>query len=299
MPATSPADLLKRMSDLELQTPDTNFIGMFYGPMGTGKTTLAVGLAQRLTKTGRILYLDSSDGWVSLNNFPDLKIGVTRLRYGSYDDIMGIAQSLQKRVKGFEDFDCIVIDEASTIAEGVLDEVIIDKHGSVTEEAEGKDYRPMGQLVMAALNKLHQTEGLHIILVAHDKERPDHRKVIITGPGFSPMLGKSIGKLMHVVGYVSNTITGSANAPVYQYLIQCQPTKLIQAKCRIGGMPVSVEVGDAVEIIAGWVDGTMSTDLNESEVFIEPLDDELPTDGTPVSDNLEEDDDEPAFVEPV
>lgn len=299
MTQTTPAQLLSRMGDLEHQTPDKDFIGMFYGPSGAGKTTFVVGLAQALTKSGRILYLDSSDGWVSLQNFPGLTSGVTRIRYGGYDDLAGIADALRKKAKGFTDFDVIVVDEMSSIAEETLDEVILDKYGDKTAEPEGKDYRPMGQLIMAALNTLHGVEGLHVILVAHDREEVDHRKVKIVMPGFPPKLRKGIQKLMHVIGYVSATVTGSEKNTEYLHTIQCQPTKLVEAKSRIGGMPLLTAFDSAVDVVSEWVSGdTFVDDTTSPEVFIEPEEDALPVEGVPLSDSYE-DDDEPAFVESV
>ena len=43
--AVTAANLLSRMADLELQTPDKLLREMLYGPPGGGKTTLAMAIA--------------------------------------------------------------------------------------------------------------------------------------------------------------------------------------------------------------------------------------------------------------
>lgn len=303
--ATSTAQLLNRMTDLEHQDVDRTFLGHLYGPPGTGKTTLALWLAQNLiTETGRIAYIDSAEGWVSLNNTPSLKQGVDRLPYDSYGDLTALADAIRRGVKGFQNIEVVVIDEIDSIADDVLVTVVREKHGtpanSQLPEIEGKDYRPMGDLMRLAI-KDFQKAGVHLILVSHDKIRKDHRKVEITGPSITPQLNTAISGLMHVVGYTSAEIRGTAAKPEYIRSIQTLPTALVQAKTRVGALAQSVKVTheEFVNIVADWVAdiSVMAADLAAPELDAELLPDELPTDGIPISDEpVTDEDDEPAFV---
>lgn len=279
MAGTSASKLLARMKELDLSDPERDFAGCIYGPIGSGKTRLSLSLAQALTQTGRILYLDSSDGWVSVSgpgkDLALLRAGVTRLRITSYADFAGIADAIHKGTKGFEEFDVVIVDEATSVADRVLDEVADDLHGDISK-LEGKDYRPAQLLYMAALNKLHDTVGLSVILVAHtreDKEGADGERVTIS-PGFSPKLGKEVAKLMHVVAYLDSTIKGSERGPEYIREIQAQPTRRINAKSRIGDMPLKLSPTDFIDRILDWVDGgSMAEDLNGPDPQVEPVED--------------------------
>lgn len=284
------------MKDLDLSEPERDFAGCIYGPIGAGKTYMALQLAQALTQTGRILYLDSSDGWVSVSGpkkeLQLLRAGVTRLRIGSYDDFAGIANALFSNAKGFEDFDVVVVDEATSVADRVIDEVAVDIHNDVTK-IEGKDYRPVQLLYMQALNKLHDTDGLSIILVAHDrvdKIGKGEDAPTIANPGFSPKLGKEVAKIMHVVAYMDSTIKGSENGPSYIRELQCQPTRRISAKSRISGMPLRLSPQQFINRVVEWVDsGTMAEDLNGPDPQVEP--------GEEVAEEEALDDDTPALDE--
>lgn len=298
---TTPAKLLARMQALAEEQITSDFTGCFYGPIGAGKTTFVVALAQALAEGERILYLDSSDGWVSLREFPSLLENVTRIRFQSLADITVLAEAIRKQSKGFEGIKVVVIDEGSSIANEVLYDVVRDKNGvgkdDMLPDIEGKDYGPMGQLYMAALNRLHAIEGLHILIVAHDAQRKDHRNVEITYPDFSPKLRKEVMKLMHVVGYVSSQIKGAGAKTEYVREVQLQPTALIQAKARFS-TPLKLDFPDTIEAIVDWVHGEQfSSDVAGPEPQVDAEEDELPTDGIPVADNPEDDDDEPAYTE--
>lgn len=298
MANTTPAKLLQRMQNLAEEQITSDFTGLFYGPLGSGKTTFIVALAQSLAEGGRILYLDSSDGWVSLRKFPGLLENVTRIRFESLADVTQIAEGIRKKSKGFEGIKVIVIDEGSSIANEVLYDVVREKNNTgkdeVLPEIEGKDYGPMGQLYMSALNRLHAIEGLHILIVAHDAQRKDHRNVELTFPDFSPKLRKEVSKLMHVVGYVTAQIKGAGANTTYVREVQLLPTALVAAKARFD-VPLKADFEDTIDLITNWTNGdSMASDLAGPEPQPDLEEDELPTDGVDLPDY---EDDQPAFSE--
>jgi hypothetical protein len=281
---------------------DLTFLGMIFGPIGSGKTTLAMRVAQDLIGEGeKIAFVDSAEGWVSLKNAPTLMDNAFRLPYTSYNDLPALADAIAKGVKGFENIRVVVIDELDSVADDTLVTVVRERHNTPDSERlpeiEGKDYRPMGDLIAQAIARF-QKAGVHLILVAHDKIRVDHRKVSITGPALSPQLKNKVAGLMHVIAYASAEVTGTAKEPQYNRTIQAQPTGLIEAKTRIGALRAGTKLTHEyfIDSIYDWVNsGDMAGDLAEPEATYDTEPDELPTDGIPAADVDE--DDEPAFVE--
>lgn len=297
--------IFSRMADLEHQTVNKNFIGMLYGEPGTGKTTLAVGLAHKLANGGKVLYLDSSDGWVSLENIPSLMQNVVRLPFERYQDIPQVASALResdsKRPAILKGVNVIVLDELSSIANDVLDNVLRDRLGTRDDDipdqtAEWSDYFPQKELVRKAIIQLHEVPNLHVILVAHAKEKIDHRKVKVMKPDFPDKLLGELQKLMHVTAYVSATTTNKGGQVQYTRQVQSQPSLLISAKSRIGGLPFQTDFPDFVTHVVSWVDGAqMEQDLVSPEPDVDIVADELPADGVAPADKA--DDDEPVIIE--
>lgn len=297
--------IFSRMADLDHQTVNKNFIGMLYGEPGTGKTTLAVGLAHKLSDGGKVLYLDSADGWVSLENIPSLMKNVVRLPFERYQDMPQLAAALRdpdsKRPAVLKGVNVVVLDELSSIANDVLDTVLRERLGTRGDEipdqtAEWQDYFPQKELVRKAIIQLHEVPNLHVILVAHAKEKIDHRKVKVMKPDFPDKLLGELQKLMHVTAYVSATTTNKGGQVQYTRQVQSQPSLLVSAKSRIGNLPFQTDFVDFVAHVESWVDGeSMAKDLVSAEPDIEIVADELPADGIAPSDSG--DDDEPVIIE--
>ena len=298
--------LLGRMSDLELQDVEKDLMSMLYGPPGTGKTTLSMGLAQKLAQGRRIAYVDSADGWVSLEDFPSLRANTDRIAFEEYSDLMTLAGQLAlpkaKRAKQFQkDYGVVILDELSSMADAVLDVVLRERLGTKDGEIpevvpEWSDYFPQKELIRKAVLAFHAIEGLHVIVTAHAKEKLDHRKVKVTRPDFPDKLLGELQKIMHITGYVSAETGMKSGEVQYTRRIQIQPTALIEAKTRLRGLPYRMELPVFVNGVFEWINsGSIAEDLAEDEV-VEYADDELPTDGIPVSDD-NSDDDQPVEVD--
>lgn len=291
-------DILSRMTDLGTERVNKSLMCMLYGKPGTGKTVLATGLAQYIAGGKQVLYIDTREGWVSLENHPALLDNVVRVQYQQFSDLALIADAIRSKSAGFENIGSVVIDEFSTAADMLLDDLFREDVGALKDEipTEGVDarlYKPLGDACRKAVEMFQAIDGLHVILVAHERETVDHRKVKVTKPGFTPKNNDGIQKLMHVTAHVTNEIKGTGKNTTYERLVQSHPSALVDAKSRIGGLPLQCEASVFVQIVHDWLTNE-TVGLEEFE-STEIASDELPEEGIPVAEGYNEDD-EPVFI---
>ena len=289
--ARTPADkLLARMTDMEHQEIEKTFFGLFYGDKGVRKTTTAQYLAQKLKGNGRILFVDSAEGWVSLDNFPKLKRSTDRIQVDDPRDLMVLSRALRTRAKGYEDYSVVILDEYSSWWQDTLHAYAYEKAGKdpATDELPEIDwtwYGPPQQAMMNVLKNFQRTEGLHVIIISHEQGRAIQGEK--NGPQrYTPLLGTKlsagVGQLAHVVARFESRKVGKT----YVTEAQVQPTRYVEAKTRIGGMEVKEEANDLVELIAEWI--------NDSEAMAEDL---AAPEANVVADEPEDDEDEDFAVE--
>lgn len=267
------AKITGRIKDMERESIDKDLFALLYGSYGTGKTTLVQGIAQAIKGDGRILYLDSSQGWVSLDNIPKLKRSTDRLQVSDPRELMVIADALKNRKKGFENYRVLVMDEVDSWFEVILHSYVREATGTLPSqdlpEIEGKHYAAPTQAFLNIVNTLYAAEGLHIIMVAHEQERGKDNRTMLS-PSLPPKLMKGLNEKVHVVARLESIIARDG----YVREIQVNPSKQVVAKSRIGGLPVKIDFKDMPKILKNWVGSTqMEEDLIEPEVDPDLVDD--------------------------
>lgn len=279
--------LLAKMANLGTDTVAKRATVQVYGAVGTGKTVLAVSLAQALAGDGTIVYVDSRSNYESIGNHPGLEQGVIRMPAESWADVSGIAGLIADKSKPLGDVTVVVLDEMSTLCEMLLDELyradVGARPGMIPVDAvEGKLYKPMGDATFRVLSDL-QRLGVHVILVAHERFDKDHRGVTLTGPSYSPQNSKGIARLLTVSAHLTTEIVNKADKSgqaVYARIVQSHPSALVSAKSRIGQLPFKTDPEEWINHIWAYINGS-SQPVDENRPLVE---DDLPTDGVPVAD---------------
>lgn len=224
---------------------------LIYGESGTGKTVLGTNFGEK------VILVDSSNGWVSLKNHPDVMKNVQRIEYKGLSQLDALSDAI---VEGKLECETLVIDEISSIAVMDLDTVL--KARSAKDASKDPnvptqpDFFANTERVRRVVAKL-LTLPCNVVLIAHVREDKDERTgKVMTRPAFTPKTRQTIVQQCHLVGYLTaNEIKKDEDDTEYHRRLQVQPTATITAKTRIGGLPTVIDAPNLNTIFADWKKG--------------------------------------------
>jgi hypothetical protein len=295
--ATRIEQLTARMTSADYVT--TDFYGMVYGDIGTGKTVWAARLAQAITPEDKgILFLDTRRGFSALNDHPDLKQNMMRVDISEPDDLTAMAQAILGGVEPWAYIGTIIIDELNVLAADNLVTVVRDRLGipldrALTSVPEWPDYNANQNIVSSAVTALTNIDGINVIAVSGNKATKDNQGIEKHRADISPGLSKILTRDMHLVARMEASMQKTApEAPAaYVRTLQANPTVRIEAKTRLSGLPIKVNDDTLIDTIAQWLGdpAAMREDLTSSEQAEVPDDEPVGTEtGAPVAESDDE-----------
>lgn len=271
MPNPSFEAFMSTIVPLERETPYAKVL--IYGDSGVGKTVLATTMGERC------LLVDAVDGWVSLLNHPDLMAKVSRVQYFGLSQLDTLADIILDG--GMSDYDTIIIDEASAIATFDLDTVLsarsrkdINKDPNVPTQP---DFFANTERCRRTFQKLIKLP-INVVLVAHVREDKDERTGVVTKrPQFTPKLRTTLQQSMHLVGYLTASETKKGEETEYLRRLQTMPSRGIEAKSRIGGLPFIVDNPNLGELLHNFIEEEVKAEMpKEPDAPVQESDNDFP-----------------------
>lgn len=283
---------------------------MFYGPSGTGKSTLAAMVMRSIVKPDRlIVQVDTSEGYVSWRNHPGLSDGIKVIPFTTLEDLRVIAKAIKDKVAPWDKVDGIILDEASKMTEQDVPRVYEarlkglygPKEKELAEDQAGqagRDYMIALERYRKMIYELFDNRNVHIILLAHEKEKVNKQGAVINiTPDFTPKIAKATKEYLHLSARLSTSINKDPNdvtRTIYSRIAQVHPSSLVDAKCRMGITETSINADLLPMTIKQWVqDGAIEVTADDKPR--EEVSDNLKgieTEGKTTSEILDQIDDE-------
>lgn len=256
MPSEAVLDDLRKLK-APLDESEIRFKWLLYGESGVGKTIEALQLAQLITpKDKRILHVDTGEGWVSVNNHPQLKQRTDRMIYQGLSQFEALVEAIEEDAEGFDNYGTIIFDEFSTSTKKFL-HVVLDTN-NVKVLTEGPEFKHWGIMsrnienTIWALLRLKETHNL--IFIAHERTRENKRtKLEMTRPSFQDSIEGVVKENVHVVSRMTGTVDNREGTPMYTRELQVHPTKMVVAKSRVGGLEILTTPSTFNQVVVDWM----------------------------------------------
>lgn len=208
------------------------FRAFIYGPKGAGKTVLCA-------RADDPVVLDVEDSKRSLLNHPDTR-NVRCFPVEHFNDMDDIGWAIKDG-----DLKCktLIIDGFDKLADDtvtyLLDKAVKDSKGARDPFAASQmEYRVRNEL-FKRLTSDWVNLGVNLIFIAHSQEVKDDAGRILIRPNLSDKMADFMGGYVVLMGYYSAIEAEDINKT--KRLLQVHPSRRIDAKTRIGGLPRIIE----------------------------------------------------------
>jgi hypothetical protein len=254
-------DVLKLMSPMKSE--DASFVGSFYGPPGTRKTTRTMELAQAITPPDqKILYVYTGQGWTSLMNFPHLMERTIKMPFVRYEQIETLRNILlNEQLRNQLKIGAVVFDEYNRMQD--MDTDILTKHRAQLvnkvpsydksgariykdpDTPEWPEYNTTKVRLINLINDLLVVPKLHSFFVCHTRLQ---KKTGMIEPDFPFAAGSAFTSMIHSLYYCTKEDAVQGGKPVTIYPIELEGTGTTASKNRIGGLPSVVYTTEPIAI---------------------------------------------------
>lgn len=234
--------------------------GLLYSTNGVGKTIWFYTVANLITPPDQtILVVDTSGGWVSMRNHPQLMAQKDRFKVFKYRDIDHLDTLLMamatRKLPGLENVGCVILDEFSKMVRRDVNEI---SESSGREVPEWPDYNRVQNRIAKIVNEMVKFD-VHLFMTAHETFSPaNDARGTASGfkPNFPPSVAGTIMEDLHFVGRMTAQNVpqpgGGKGVPTYKRVIQVQPTGGVDAKSRLPHMPIKVDAEVFAKAVIDW-----------------------------------------------
>lgn len=223
---------------------------LIYGPKGAGKTVFCA-------RAKDCIVLDTENGRRALLNHAELR-KVPVLRVASFNDMDEIAWAfregdLQKYVLekyGQLSVKTFVIDTLDVLADkaasALLDRAVAKNPARDPYLVSEAEYKTRNEL-FKRLTQDWANLGVNLIFTAHRMDDKDQNARMFYRPALSGTMAGSMGGFVDLQGYLTADETDTEG--VYVRHLQVHPTRTVDAKTRIGNLPVVIDNPDINQLI--------------------------------------------------
>lgn len=236
---------------------------MIYSDPGAGKTILGAKLAKLIAGGGKVLHLDSHQGFVSLQEkqWEDVRKGIVTNRIDNPSDLAALGDAFLNKHPKVRPFTVVMLDELSAWTKTIAIDYVRAKNGvgpgDLIPAIEGSDWNPIGYIVADILGRFMRS-GVHVIILAHSREKGDRdggsKKY---SPNFTPLMSIDIQGMLHNTTLLQTRLAGRG---VYERTIITKPSASVVAKSRVEGMPAQPTEKQFLELTAAWVNGSVGSE---------------------------------------
>lgn len=277
-------ELLNSMTD-PLADESQNVTGIIYGDNGTGKTIVAIELAAAIVeaKGGKILFVDAVNAWRSFKNHPDLIARVDgkfkRVPYQGKAQLDLITQAIEAKVPQFADYKVIILDEASSMTDHDGDIVLAAGAAAdsqkdpdiLTQPDMGKTTERMRRTITKLLK-----QDVSVIMVAHQRQDEDKNVGYkVTRPRFMPKFSGTVREGLDFVAHMTAEPTQAGGNISYARKLQCNPSRTVVAKTRVGGLGLYATPEQFVPTVVEWMQGKGKSNETNQVVNDVPADSDV------------------------